>query len=80
MLGPASAAQECDCDFITSGTSVIDGVLLEKCKKTHNREPLKEEELIVIYGWEPPNYTKSYLVCNDVGRGDGQDYSGFPCN
>ena len=23
------------------------------------------------------NYTKSYLVCADVGRGDAQDYSAF---
>lgn len=78
MLGPSGAAQECDCDFITSGTSVIDGVLLERCKKTHNREPLERRGIDSnLWVWEPPNYTKSYLVCADVGRGDGQDFSAF---
>ena len=30
LLGVQSAAQECDCDFITSGTSVIDARILDK--------------------------------------------------
>jgi hypothetical protein len=29
-----SAAQECDCDFLTSGTGVIDPIILEKMRKT----------------------------------------------
>ncbi len=27
--------------------------------------------------WEPANYSKSYIVCADVGRGDSADYSAF---
>ena len=27
--------------------------------------------------WEPPNYSKSYVVSADVGRGDSADYSAF---
>ena len=34
LLGVSSAAQECDCDFLTSGTGVIDAILLEKLRKT----------------------------------------------
>ncbi len=34
LLGPSSAAQECDCDFLTSGTGVIDSIILEKLRKS----------------------------------------------
>ena len=78
LLGVQSAAQECDCDFITSGTSVIDGVILEQCRKTMVREPLEKRGIDNnIWIWEPPNYTKNYVVCADVGRGDSADYSAF---
>ncbi len=30
-----------------------------------------------LWIWEPPNYTKDYIVCADVSRGDGTDYSAF---
>ena len=33
--------QECDCDFITSGRGVIDGLLLEK-KESSVREPIEK--------------------------------------
>ena len=78
LLGVQSAAQECDCDFITSGTSVIDGVILEQCRKTMVREPLEKRGIDNnIWIWEPPNYTKDYVVCADVSRGDSSDYSAF---
>ncbi len=32
LLGPSGAAQECDCDFITSGQGVIDPRILEEYK------------------------------------------------
>ena len=34
LLGDKDAAQECDCDFITSGRGVIDGLLLEQMKES----------------------------------------------
>ena len=78
LLGLQSAAQECDCDFITSGTSVIDGVILEQCRKTMVKEPLEKRGIDNnIWIWEPPDYTKNYVVCADVGRGDSADYSAF---
>ena len=78
LLGVQSAAQECDCDFITSGTSVIDGVILEQCRKTMVREPLEKRGIDNnIWIWEPPNYTKDYVVCAAVSRGDSSDYSAF---
>jgi len=78
LLGIQSAAQECDCDFITSGTSVIDGVILEQCKEKSVKDPLERRGVDSnLWVWEPPNYTKSYVVCADVGRGDSADYSAF---
>ena len=78
LLGPSLAAQECDCDFITSGRGVIDGILLEKMKESSIREPIEKRGIDSNYWiWEPPNYTKNYVVSADVSRGDGTDYSAF---
>ena len=78
LLGPSLAAQECDCDFITSGRGVIDGLLLEKMKESSIREPMEKRGIDSNYWiWEPPNYTKNYVVSADVSRGDGTDYSAF---
>ena len=78
LLGPSLAAQECDCDFITSGRGVIDGLLLEKMKESSVREPMEKRGIDSNYWiWEPPNYTKNYVVSADVSRGDGTDYSAF---
>ena len=78
LLGLQGAAQECDCDFITSGTSVIDGVLLEKMKNDVCADPIEKRGIDGnLWVWQPPNYTRDYIVCADVGRGDGKDYSAF---
>ncbi len=78
LLGLQGAAQECDCDFITSGTSVIDGVLLEKMKTDVCQDPIEKRGMDGnLWIWQPPNYTRDYIVCADVGRGDGKDYSAF---
>ena len=78
LLGPSLAAQECDCDFITSGRGVIDGLLLEQMKESSVREPMEKRGIDSNYWiWQPPNYTKNYVVSADVSRGDGTDYSAF---
>ena len=78
LLGPSLAAQECDCDFITSGRGVVDGLLLEKMKESSVREPIQKRGIDSNYWiWQPPNYTKNYVVSADVSRGDGTDYSAF---
>jgi len=78
LLGVQSAAQECDCDFITSGTSVIDGTILEDCRKAHQQDPIEKRGIDGnLWVWKPPNYTRNYIVCADVGRGDSADYSAF---
>ena len=78
LLGPSIAAQECDCDFITSGRTVVDGLILEEYKNTHVRDPIERRGLDNnLWLWEYPDHAKQYVVSADVGRGDGEDYSAF---
>ena len=78
LLGPSSAAQECDCDFLTSGTGVIDAIVLERLRKDFCKDPIERRGVDSnVWIWEQPDYSKDYLVCADVGRGDSADYSAF---
>ena len=78
LLGPSAAAQECDCDFLTSGTGVIDAVILERIRKNLCIDPIEKRGVDAnMWVWEQPNYSKDYIVCADVGRGDSADYSAF---
>jgi len=76
LLGPSLAAQECDCDFITSGQTVIDGIILEEYRNTQVQEPIEKRGIDSnLWIWEPANYGKDYIVSADVSRGDGSDFS-----
>ena len=78
ILGQEQAAQECDCDFISSGNSVIPGELLEWYKNNQCQEPVeKRGHDNSLWIWEYPDYAKNYIVVADVARGDGGDYSTF---
>ena len=77
LLGERGAAQECDCDFIASGHTVVDGPLLleydSKCIDPIERRGFDGNYWV----WEYPDYARDYLVVADVARGDGGDYSAF---
>ena len=77
LLGERGAAQECDCDFVSSGHTVIDGsILLEY--ETHCQEPIEKRGFDNGYWvWEYPNYDRDYIVVADVARGDSADWSAF---
>ena len=76
LLGPKGAAQECDCDFVSSGDTVIDPQLLMFYKETYCQEPIEKTGFDGnLWKWEYPNYQKSYMVVADVARGDSTDYS-----
>jgi hypothetical protein len=78
LLGKKGAAQECDCDFISSGDNVIDPELLMFYKETYVQEPVIKGGIDGNYWrWEYPNTNASYIVVADVARGDGADYSTF---
>lgn len=78
LLGPKGAAQECDCDFISSGHTVIDGATLQWYNQTTVQDPVEKRGIgNDLWIWEQPDYTKNYIVVADVARGDSADYSAF---
>ena len=76
LLGPKIAAQECDCDYISSGDTVIDPETLMFYKETYCKEPVEKGYIDGnLWKWEYPDFQKSYMVVADVARGDGADFS-----
>jgi hypothetical protein len=76
ILGIKGAAQECDCDFVSSGDTVIDPQLLLWYKSTYVVDPIEKRGFDGnLWVWEHPNYNRQYMVVADVARGDGSDYS-----
>jgi hypothetical protein len=77
-LGPKMAAQECDCNFETSGDTVFRSDFIEFYEKTYVKDPVERRGVDKnLWIWEPVDYSKSYMVVADVARGDGKDYSAF---
>ena len=79
LLGdPRLAAQECDCDFATSGDTVFFPEYIEFYEKTYMKEPIERRGADKnLWIWEPVDYSRSYMIIGDVARGDGKDYSAF---
>lgn len=79
LLGdPRLAAQECDCSFATSGEGVFYSEYLEYYEQTYIKDPVERRGVDRnLWVWEPPDYSRSYMVTADVARGDGKDYSAF---
>ena len=76
ILGPTMAQQECDANFLTSGTSIIDPQILQWYKENMVIDPVEKGGVDQnLWIWEYPDYSKEYLVVADVARGDGTDYS-----
>jgi len=76
VLGAKLAAQECDCDFISSGDTVISPEILMWYKETYIQDPIEKGGFDGnLWKWEHADYNKSYMVVADVARGDGGDYS-----
>ena len=47
-------------------------------KNTTCKEPIEKRGIDSnLWIWEPADYTKDYIVCADVSRGDSTDYSAF---
>jgi hypothetical protein len=75
---PRIAAQECDCDFSTSGDGVFFPEHLKFYEETHIEPPLfKRGADQNLWVWESPDYSRDYMVVADVARGDNKDYSTF---
>lgn len=70
------AKQECDCDFLASGNTVVPGETIQWYKDTHIIDPIeKTGPGGNLWRWAKPDYTKTYIVSVDVSRGDGTDFS-----
>jgi hypothetical protein len=79
LLGdPRMAAQECDCDFNTSGDVVFYPEYIDFIAQTYIKDPLERRGVDHnLWIWEPADYSRSYIVVADVARGDGKDFSAF---
>jgi hypothetical protein len=78
ILGKRNAAQECDCDFATSGNTVIEPEILNWYEQNMICEPIERRGLDkALWLWEYPDPMKYYALVADVARGDGKDYSSF---
>jgi len=76
ILGEMQASQEHDASFIFSGNTVVSPDILEFYKKTYVKEPISKQGFDGnLWIWEYPNPNKTYVLCADVARGDGEDYS-----
>jgi hypothetical protein len=77
LLGdPRLAAQECDCDFSTSGDVVFYNEWIEFLKETTVKDPLERRGVDQnLWIWEAADYSREYLITADVARGDGKDFS-----
>ena len=66
----------CDCNFVSSGDTVIDPALLMFYKETYVQEPIERGGFDGnLWRWEYSDFSKTYMVIADVARGDGADYS-----
>ena len=62
-LGIKNAAQECDCDFLSSGDTVIDVETLSFYEDTYVKEPLEKRGVDGnLWIWETVDYTRSYML------------------
>jgi hypothetical protein len=76
LSGEKGAAQECDCEFSTSGNTVVDIPVLDWYTKTHVIEPIEKrgfDKQYYIFKYPEPG--RSYMVVADVARGDASDFS-----
>ena len=67
-----------NCDFTTTGHTVLEVETLKWVKSTGVRDPIEKRWADQAFWiWEPPDFSRSYLICADVARGDGGDKSAF---
>jgi hypothetical protein len=78
LLGKRLASQECDCDFISSGHTVVEGETLVWYEKEMTQDPVeKRGQNGELWIWKRPEANRPYILVADVSRGDGEDFSAF---
>jgi hypothetical protein len=77
-LGLRMAAQECDCDFTTSGNTVFETGIMKFIEASNICDPVERRGIGGdLHIWEYPDYTRNYMITADVARGDSKDFSAF---
>lgn len=78
MASPKEAAREYDCDFMSSGNTLVDLSIIQWYKESIRRDPVECRGIDrALWIWEYPDYSRTYIVSGDVARGDGGDCSAF---
>ena len=78
VYGDRGFRQEHEAEFIGSGNTVFDMDVVMFYRETYKMDPVEKTGFDGnIWIWGQVNYTKPYLVCADVARGDGLDYSTY---
>ena len=75
ILGEKGAAQECDCQFNSSGNTVVSLQMIELYESLYKCDPIRKAWSDFLWIFKEAEADRRYLVCADVGRGDGKDYS-----
>lgn len=75
QLGDKGASQECDCDFLSSGTNVIDLITLNFYEENMVKDPIGLDYGGALLFWEHEQPNRDYIVSADVATGDAKDYS-----
>jgi hypothetical protein len=76
LLGARMAAQECDCDFATSGHTFFLPEYIDFYEKTYIINPIEQRGFDKnLWIWDYVDYSKQYMILADVARGDGEDFS-----
>ena len=71
-------SHNCDCNFLSSGNTVIEPDDLTYYEETYQCDPIERRGLTGDYWlWQQPDYTRNYIISADVARGDGSDFSAF---
>ena len=72
-------AHNCDCDFSTSGDTVIDQQIIKWYDKVATKEPVETHRRGKgdVWIWNQPSPGNTYIMASDVARGDGDDFSTF---
>ena len=76
-LSKREVAQEYLCSFNASGETVIDPDDLQRIRENVSDPKHKSWVDRNYHTWKPYNHQGKYILCADVARGDGADYSVF---
>lgn len=77
-MSPREIAQEYECDFLSSGNTIVENDVISFFENTSLMEPIEKRFMGGdLWIFKYPEYHLKYLLCADVARGDGSDYSTF---